>query len=141
MDMCHFVRQQILINYLNSIYLHAHTHTYKSTSHKQLRQNRTIIYLLRTALDIHDKAKLFIYKKKRKPPILPSFFTGLDHGIGSWAVFLLDMKCHTIYSSCYSSTKMSVISKEYGCFYLIKLYNSNEVIFVHQRFPLFFISL
>lgn len=114
MEMCHFVRQQILINYLNSIYLHARTHTYKSTSHKQLRQNRTIIYLLRTALDIHDKAKLFI---KNETSHFTNIFTGLDHGIGSSAVFL-DMKCHTIYNSCYSSTKMSIISKEYGCVFV-----------------------
>lgn len=84
MDVCHFVRQQILINYLNSIYLHTRAHTYKSTSHKQLRQNRTIIYLLRTALDIHDKAKI-IYKKK-KPPIFTVIFTRVDHEIGSSVV-------------------------------------------------------
>jgi len=107
MDTCPFVRQQILINYLNSIYLHTRTHTHKSTSHKQLRQNRTIIYLLKTALDIHDKAKLFI---KKEISHLTVIFTRVEHGIGSSLVFL-DMKCHTIYNSCYSSTE--IISKEY----------------------------
>lgn len=83
------------------------------------------------------------YKKEVSHFIV--IFTGIDHGTGSSAAFV-DMKCPSIYSSCYSSTKMSIISKVYEkvlrlCFCLIKLYNRNEVIIVHQRFPLFFISL
>lgn len=39
-------------------------------------------------------------------------FTVVNHGIGSSAVFVA-MSCYIIYSSCYSSTKMSIISKEY----------------------------
>lgn len=113
MDMCPAVRQQILINYLNSAFFfstHAHTqphsHTYTHTPtthqppHKQLRQNRTIIYLLTTASDTHDKAK-----KKKKNPILLSFSAGYIMGLGAHSFrYQIPYYCRTIYSSCYSST-------------------------------------
>lgn len=113
--------QLILINYLNSAFYTCEKKKGKKNSYwnKHAKQpltrrwnNRTIIYLLKTALDIHGKAKFSIKKKFSHSAVI---LTGKHHWIG-WEFEFRDWKCQTIYSSCYSSTKTSLQrKKKYLC--------------------------
>lgn len=97
--------QLILINYLNSaFYTWKKKRKKNSYWNKHAKQpltrrwnNRTIIYLLKTALDIHGKAKFSI---KKNSPILLSFSPGnIIELVGSLSLEIENVRLFTAHAT------------------------------------------